>query len=106
MQKLLIWTCAMLLLPSAVDAQVAPARGPTVSWTDNRLTVQAENVPLQELLEEVARRTGVVLTGADRLLGVRSVEFRDTTLSEAVRILLEHVNYLVTNEKGQFHIRI
>jgi hypothetical protein len=93
--------CAVLLLHSVANAQVQ-----TVQWADERLTVQATNASLRALFEEVAQRTGIVVTGADRLIGFRSLDIRDKPLAEALEVLLEHVNFVVTREKGLFHLRI
>jgi hypothetical protein len=92
---------AVLLLHSVVRAQVQ-----TVQWADERMTVQATNASLRALFEEVARRTGIVVTGADRLVGNRSLDIRDKPLAEALEALLENVNFVVTREKGLFHLRI
>lgn len=84
----------------------AAAQTPVVQWTADRLTVRAVNVPLRTLLENVAKRTGITLTGADRLSGTQTVDIRDAHLADALSILLENVNFIVTRENGQFHLRI
>jgi hypothetical protein len=84
----------------------AAAQTPVVQWTADRLTVRAVNVPLRTLLENVAKRTGITLTGADRLSGTRTVDIRDAHLADALSILLENVNFIVTRETGLIHLRI
>jgi hypothetical protein len=101
MRTILTLICAVLLLHSVVKAQAQ-----TVRWADERLTVQATNAPLRVLFEEVAQRTGIVLTGVDRLVGYRSLDIREKPLAEALEVLLENVNFVVTREKGLFHLRI
>lgn len=107
MRRPLTLLCAAVLLwlPGGLDAQTG-ARAPMVRWAGDRLTVQAVNTPLQDILEQVASQTGIIVTGADRLAGRRSVDIRDATLHDAIRVLFEHVNYLSTMQRGVIHVRI
>lgn len=97
---------APLSLVVALLLSGAPEQTSVVRWTGQRLTVQALNAPLRPLLEEVAKKTGIVLSGADRVTGTHTVDVRDVYLTEALQQLLEHVNFFVTQEKGLFHVRI
>jgi type II secretory pathway component GspD/PulD (secretin) len=90
---------AVLLNASAPQSTV-------VQWTGERVTVRAVNTPLRTLLEDVAQRTGIVLSGADRLAGNHTVDIRNAYLTDALQILLENVNFIVTRENGQFHLRV
>ncbi|HUE88991.1 MAG TPA: HEAT repeat domain-containing protein [Vicinamibacterales bacterium] len=107
MRRPLISLCAALLLlvPGLPEAQTS-ARFGTVRWDGERLTVQVVNAPLKDLVEEVSRRTGMAVTGADRLAGHRTLDFTGATLHEALRVLLDRVNYLATMEGGVTHVRI
>jgi hypothetical protein len=84
----------------------AAMQPPTITWTGERLTVQATDASLRMLLEEVAARTGLVVTGADRLAGRESVDIHDAHLIDALKTLLTNVNYMVTLENGRFHLRV
>lgn len=95
-----------LTVTLAVLLNAAASQSGAVQWSGERLTVQAVNAPLRTLLEDVARRTGIVLTGADRLAGTCTVDIRDKPLAEALGVVLEHVNFIVTREHGLFHLRI
>jgi len=100
-RRLLTAFCLVLLTHSIVGAQSEMVR-----WVNERLTVQADNVHLRTVFEEVARRTGIVLSGADRLGGHRSIDIREKPLAEALDVLLENVNFVVTRERGLFHLRV
>jgi hypothetical protein len=93
-------------LLSVLLITTVPEQSPVVHWTGERLTVLALNAPLRPLLEEVVKRTGMVVSGADRVSGTRTVDVRDVSVTEALSVLLEHVNFLVTREDGVLHVHI
>ena len=90
---------AVLLNASAPQTTV-------VQGTSERVTVRAVNTPLRTLVEDLARRTGILLSGADRLAGNETVDIRNAYLGDALQLLLANVNFIVTRENGQFHLRI
>jgi hypothetical protein len=92
---------SLVLLLSAASDQLA-----VVECTGDRVTVRAVNAPLRNLVEEVAARTGIVLTGVEELTGAESIDIRNEYLEAALKALLEHVNYVVTREEGILHLRI
>jgi hypothetical protein len=95
---------SVILLALLLNAN-AP-QSTVVQWTGERVTVRAVNRPLRTLLEEVAQRTGILLSGADRLAGNATVDIRNAYLADALQVLLANVNFIVTRENGQFHVRV
>jgi hypothetical protein len=77
-----------------------------IQWAHQRLTVRAVDAPFRELIEEVARHTGLLVAGTDKLNGRRSVEFRSLSLIESLPRLLEGVNYLVTSRGDALLVHI
>ena len=53
-------------------AATSPSSGPAVSFADGKITVHAENASLNQLIHEIARATGMKVTGSvteDRVFG-------------------------------------
>jgi type II secretory pathway component GspD/PulD (secretin) len=84
-----------LLAPAAARAQVAPA----IEWTGGRLSVKAEQVPLRDVLDAVARRTGVAFSGTGPLQDDVSFHFSGLTLDEALKQLAAGFNHVVVEER-------
>ena len=75
-------------------AALAQAQGPTtVEWKDGRLSVNAEGAPLSEILQQVARQTGMVVQGLELLQQKVTVHFSNAPLDEGLRTLLMGVDY-------------
>ena len=96
----------MSVILLAVLLNASAPQSTVVQWTGDRVTVRAVNTPLRTLLEDVAQRTGILLSGADRLAGNETVDIRNASLADALQILLANVNFIVTRENGQFHLRV
>ena len=75
----------------------AAAQATQVQWSGDRLTVNAVNASLRALVEDVAQRAGIVVTGIDRLAGGRSIQIRDASLYEGLKVLLQGVNFVIVN---------
>jgi len=96
----------MSVILLAVLLNASAPQSTVVQWTGERVTVRAVNTPLRTLLEDVVQRTGILLSGADRLAGNETVDIRNAYLADALQILLANVNFIVTRENGQFHLRV
>lgn len=92
-----------LCLPSLCLSlpETATAR-PVVKFTDNRLTVRADNEPLIRVLEEVAGKTDIVIFMAKEFEpGNITVRLDDLPLEKAFKKLLKRYNCVTMyNRKG------
>ncbi len=79
--------------PAARGAPPDPAAGAQVQYAQGRLTVSATDVPLADLLQKVARATGLEVVLDARLEGRASLSFRDLPLDESLRRLLRGRNF-------------
>jgi hypothetical protein len=84
-----------VLVPSVVPAQVPAA----IEWDGRRLSVQAEQIPLRDVLDAVARRTGVAFRGTASLQEDVSFHFSELSLDEALRQLAAGFNHVVVEER-------
>jgi hypothetical protein len=89
--NLVACVCGLAVLSSSAVAQ----QPLDVQWVTGRLTVRASNVPLVEVVDQVARATGMDVIGREKLTGRVSVEFANLPLVPALARLLVDVNYLV-----------
>jgi hypothetical protein len=101
MPRLLTSFCVCLLLATNVGAQ-----GVQVQWADDRLSVRADGVPLRDVVEAVAGRVGMTVTGTERLSGRLSLEFHDKHVVDGMSLLLERVNYVLTQRAGAIHVMV
>jgi HEAT repeats len=85
---------SIIVAVASVEPPRTSAQQFSVRWTDERLTVQAQDVPLAVVLQEVARQTHSEFTGIEMVAGTISIEFHDKTLREGVRLLFADLNYL------------
>ena len=87
-----VWSFAF-----SVSFQVASASAQEpikVEWSDGRLSVIAERASLPQILQEVARKTGMEVRGLDQLKTEEVfVSFSGVPLGEALRNLLAGVDY-------------
>jgi HEAT repeat protein len=86
--------CAALAWGTVGEAQ-APF---TVRWANDRLSVRASDAPLQDVVAEVARQSGLKVVGADKLQGRLTVDFAELSAVDALKALLTDVNYFVQQE--------
>jgi hypothetical protein len=84
-----------LLTPAAALAQVPLA----IEWDGGLLSVEAEQVPLREVLDAVARRTGVAFRGTASLQDDVSFHFSGLSLEEALKQLAAGFNHVVVEER-------
>src|ERR1700687_2946171 len=67
---------------------------PTVQWKNQRLSVNAEQAPLPQVLREIARQTHIEVEGLGQLQEDRvSAQFVALSLDDAFKRLLVNVNY-------------
>jgi hypothetical protein len=74
-----------------------------VTWQEQRLSIQAENVAFQRLLEEVSQRTGIAFKSLVPLEEPSTVHFASLSLREGLHRLLAHVNYVVLEKATPTH---
>ena len=84
----------------------AAAQATQVQWSGDRLTVNAVNASLRALVEDVAQHAGIVVTGIDRLAGGRSIQIRDASLYEGLKVLLQGVNFVIVTKGQVTYLRI
>jgi len=74
-----------------------------VRWQDHRLSVQATNIDLPQVISAVAEQTGMEITGMDKLTGKVQANFSKLPLNEGLAVLLQQANYSLqeSGEPGQ-----
>ncbi len=91
---------AVLFCPLSL-ASFGSAQEPLkVEWMEGRLSVTAEETPLAQVLQEVARQTGLEARGLERLQEKVSVRFSSLSLREGLQKLLAYVNYVILEKKS------
>src|SRR5262245_53857595 len=86
------------MTPPSIMATASPQAALTVTYQEGRLSVRAERVPLANLLQEVARQTGLTIQGLSSVQQEVSVQFGNLPLLDGLRRLLARVNYLLLIE--------
>src|SRR5882672_5982758 len=72
-----------------------------VQWQHGRLSVIADGAPLQDVLAEVARQTGLEIRGIRSLKRRSHLQLTDLTLREGLGRILAQVNHaIVENSAG------
>ncbi len=84
------------LLVLAHDAIGQPA--PAVVWRAGRLTLKADSVPLDAVLKEISRQTGLRVISAVSLGQPVNVEFSRLTLRPALERVLAGENYAIVEK--------
>jgi hypothetical protein len=84
--------CLGILFAGSSTRAQAP---PVVEWQERRLSVTADQVPLAQVLHEVAGRTGVEIRGLEALQEKVSVRLANLPLREGLQKLLTQVNYFL-----------
>lgn len=90
---LVLTLAAGALAPAARAAPPDSAVGAQVQYAHGRLTVSATDVPLADLLQKVARATGLEVVFDVRPEGRTSLSFRDLPLDESLRRILRGRNF-------------
>jgi len=67
-----------------------------VKWENGKLSLDAERVPLSEVLQAISHETGIEVTGAEGLSDLVSMHLTGVGLVQALRDLLLHVDYAIT----------
>jgi hypothetical protein len=93
----------IILVLSLVALGYADPGAVVVVWQEQRLSVQAENVAFQQLLEEVSRRTGIAFKSLAPLQEPATVHFTSLPLREGLHRLLAQVNYVVVEKATPSH---
>jgi hypothetical protein len=71
-----------------------------IRWEGERLSVRAADAPLAGVMTDVARLTGLEVTGSETLTGTTAATFTDLPLTDALKELLAGVNYLLQEVPG------
>lgn len=67
-----------------------------VKWESGKLSLDAEGVPLSEVLQAISHETGIQVTGAEGLSNLVSTHLAKVELFQALRDLLLHIDYTIT----------
>jgi hypothetical protein len=77
-----------------------------VEWRHELLSVQAEGIPLSQVLLKVSRQTGLVIRGLEGLNAPVSLSFSGLPLPQGLKKILARINYAILEESnGQGKIR-
>ena len=103
---------AMVLAKNPIPAQPGVRSShsiPVVRFADERLTVKVRDIPLRELLKEVAWESGLALVLLSPLQDRVTMEFHGLRLDKALRRILRHRNFVVeydeqTAKSGKFMV--
>ncbi len=96
-KRLIFAVLSCLLFLASFGSAQEPLK---VEWMEGRLSVTAEETPLAQVLQEVARQTGLEARGLERLQEKVSVRFSGLPLREGLQKLLAHVNYVILEKKS------
>ena len=81
-----------------------------VEWQDGQLSVTAEKVPLDQILYEVARKTGLKIEVPGEIEKEFSVKFSNFSLLEGLHRLLSRINHVIllqeTSESPKWEMRV
>ncbi|MGE0815643.1 MAG: HEAT repeat domain-containing protein [Vicinamibacterales bacterium] len=81
-----------LVMVCALQASAFGQSAVVVSWAGDRLSVTAANVPLADVLREIALRTGSKIVGLEQATERVSIDVHDATLSYVLHLLLSDVD--------------
>jgi len=96
-KRLIFAVISCLLFLASFGSAQEPLK---VEWMEGRLSVTAEETPLAQVLQEVARQTGLEARGLERLQEKVSVRFSSLSLREGLQKLLAYVNYVILEKKS------
>jgi hypothetical protein len=90
----------VVTVPATNAARIDDVRTPgfqlKVKWESGKLSLDAEGVPLSEVLLGISRATGIEVTGAKGLSNLVSKHLAGVELFQALRDFLLHVDYAIT----------
>jgi hypothetical protein len=66
-----------------------------VEWSQSRLSVQARNIPLRRILNEIARKTEIQMNGIDLLRETVTVNLDQAPLYDGLRTILDGKDYVL-----------
>jgi hypothetical protein len=69
-----------------------------VKWESGKLSLDAEEVPLSEVLQAISHESGIEITGTEGLSDLVSVHLAKVELFQALRDLLSYVDYAIAPE--------
>jgi hypothetical protein len=81
--------------PGQPDAPVVPRLDLRVQWEGGKLSLDAEGVPLSEVMRALSEASGIRVTGAESLSNPVSAYFVKVDLIPALKELLAHVSYAI-----------
>lgn len=90
-------------VPATTAARTDDTQNPgsrlKMKWESGKLSLDAEAVPLSEVLLGVSRATGIEITGAKGLNHLVTVHLAGVELSQALRELLLHIDYAILMDR-------
>lgn len=96
----------LLCLVNIVQAEDVPKAAKTqtqqsqlalsVQFNNDLLTVKAEDVPLQEVLQEISRQSDLSVESSGLLEDKITIQFDRLALDEGIRLILRHHNYILS----------
>src|SRR5262249_54476752 len=97
------WVSAFVLMSIFCTGVVAAAKGPEIGFVDNKLSINAEAVPLGRLLQLLDRATGMTSKVPAELANRNiSVKFSSLDVSDAVRKIFQGLplDYVMIQGQG------
>jgi hypothetical protein len=88
------WLCTLAMLPMLSAAFASTCE---VVWKNDLVTLTAVDAPRSRVFEEVARVTGIKVTGAEKLKGTVSIQLRSADLHVALRQLVGDASYTLVD---------
>lgn len=76
-----------------------------ISITDGKLSIDAENIDVNQLLREISKRTGLNITTESGLTGNITAHLSSIPLSDALYVLLEPSGFIVNENNGIYTIK-
>ena len=90
-----------LALISVLAASALPIMAaPEVKWASGLLSVKARGQPINTVLHEIEKQTGIVVKGGDALTEPAGSDFDRVPLVEGLRLLLASQSYLIVEGRG------
>ena len=80
-----------------------PPKGAVVHASDGLLSVRAQGASLGDLLEDVARQTGLTLEGHVSIANRITIQFDQLPVEEALHLLLRGQSYLLVSREKRGH---
>ena len=80
-----------------------------IQFSNDLLTVNVQDVPLKELLDEIARQSGLSVVGSGSLDEKITIEFHNLPLDEGMRLILSHHSFALAYAQqtpGERHLNV